>query len=51
MNGARANDAAIAPMTREETRRALGADTAEVLGSLLGMKPDVLRDLSEAGVI
>jgi len=30
---------------------ALGADTAEVLGSLLGMKPDVLRDLSEAGVI
>ena len=31
--------------------RALGADTAEVLGSLLGMKPDVLRDLSDAGVI
>jgi crotonobetainyl-CoA:carnitine CoA-transferase CaiB-like acyl-CoA transferase len=31
--------------------RALGADTAEVLGRLLGMKPDVLRDLSEAGVI
>jgi crotonobetainyl-CoA:carnitine CoA-transferase CaiB-like acyl-CoA transferase len=31
--------------------RALGADTAEVLGGLLGMKPDVLRDLSDAGVI
>jgi crotonobetainyl-CoA:carnitine CoA-transferase CaiB-like acyl-CoA transferase len=31
--------------------RALGADTAEVLGRLLGMKPDVLRDLSDAGVI
>ena len=31
--------------------RALGVDTAEVLGSLLGMDDDALRDLSEAGVI
>ena len=31
--------------------RALGADTAEVLGRLLGMTPDALRDLSDAGVI
>ena len=31
--------------------RALGADTAEVLGGLLGMTPDALRALSDAGVI
>jgi len=31
--------------------RALGVDTGEVLGSLLGMDADALRDLSAAGVI
>jgi crotonobetainyl-CoA:carnitine CoA-transferase CaiB-like acyl-CoA transferase len=39
------------PAEFKHAGRALGVDTAEVLGRLLGMKPDVLRDLSDAGVI
>ena len=44
--------AAVGDARRVQARGpALGADTAEVLGSLLGMDADALRDLSEAGVI
>ncbi len=39
------------PAELRHTGRALGADTAEVLGRLAGLGPEVLRELKEAGVI
>ncbi|HZT47559.1 MAG TPA: CoA transferase [Hyphomicrobiaceae bacterium] len=39
------------PAELRHTGRALGADTAEVLGRLAGLGPEVLRELKDAGVI
>jgi crotonobetainyl-CoA:carnitine CoA-transferase CaiB-like acyl-CoA transferase len=39
------------PAELRHTGRALGADTAEVLGRLLGLGPEALRELKDAGVI